>query len=82
MPGTAIGSSTASTTPTTASRRPAAASGDGSHTSTSRPSPVKRRPNRRTLSTLSATSSHRNPKAPITNGSTGTVSGYTATGTE
>ncbi len=82
IPGTAIGSSTAASTPTTASRRPAAPSGDGSHRSTSRPSPVNRRPNRRTRSTLSVASSHRYPLAATTKVRNMTLSVCTITGIE
>ena len=70
-PARRAAAATASATPTTASRRPAAASGDGSQTSTSRPSPVNRRPNRRTRSTLSVTSSQRYPPPRPRTGSRG-----------
>ena len=81
MPGRNSGSATATATPKNASRRPAADSGDGSQTSTPRPSPVNRRPNRRTRSTLSVTSSQRNPSAPMMNGIGETLSTWTNTGT-
>ena len=80
-PGVAIGSRMARATQPTAMRRPTAANGEGSHMSTPLPSPVKRRPNRRTRSTLSVTSSHRNPAAPIANGMNDTLLRSIATGT-
>ena len=80
-PGVATGITIASSTPTRARRRPTVASGDGSHMSTPRPSPVKRRPNRRTRSMLSVTSSHMKPAAPIANAITDTECGSISTGT-